>query len=242
MDGRLDIALPNHRGVARTYIQQEDGSFTLLLAEETNLRAESNLNRATANFFFMDVNADGIPDVSGHDADGGASMLLVATHKAFDAVPQYENYMYRGCRYGRDNCIFAALLNDNRMKTISVTRPSGSTNIQREVRDILTNVVDLPSDEVHNNEDGDNAAATYIVLDVNNDSCPDIVNLFANGLWEKNKVGEACIDTFTWRAIVLMNRRCILWRSALSVISLFKRVTRQWKTSITTVRSIYFTG
>ena len=209
MDGRLDIALLNHRGVARTYIQQEDGSFTLLLAEETNLRAESNLNRATANFFFMDVNADGIPDVSGHDADGGASMLLVATHKAFDAAPQYENYMYRGCRYGRDT---------------------------------LTNVVDLPSDEVHNNEDGDNAAATYIVLDVNNDSCPDIVNLFANGLWEKNKVGEACIDTFTWRAIVLMNRRCILWRSALSVISLFKRVTRQWKTSITTVRSIYFTG
>ncbi|MEC7523014.1 MAG: CRTAC1 family protein [Myxococcota bacterium] len=198
-DGRLDLALPDHVGTTRIWVQRPDGTFRFLDANATGLHRVSGHQRATSNFFFIDVDADGLPDMSGHDPDGGPSILLLAQHGVGDETPRYAPAPLRGCRYGRDNCVFGALMNDNRMVTISASRPVAPDNVQREIRDILTDEVVLPADNVSGDAEG-SAAATYLIVDLDNDTCPDIVNLFADGFWQKDRTSSGCADTFTWRA------------------------------------------
>jgi hypothetical protein len=155
--------------------------------------SQSDSGRITSRYIFSNVTekSSGLPDIFGSDADGGDSVI----YPLFDDIdagiaPIYKSEII-GCRGGKARCSALDLNGDGNIEFIV---SSDITDPRRRVYDPLTNTTIIP--ELTNNMHG-YESSSYLTVDIDGDSWPDVVAGRSNGYWRYNPV-KGDFDEFTF--------------------------------------------
>ena len=158
--------------------------------------------RITSRYVFSNITQklSGLPDIFGSDADGGDSVIYpLSSDVKTGGLPIYNNEK-PGCRGGFARCVALDINGDGDIELVATAKIG---NEKRRIYNPLTNatIVEKLTDET---VDGYNSPS-YLIVDVDGDSWPDIVAGSSNGYWRYNPI-KADFDDFTFAFIPPVSR------------------------------------
>lgn len=148
--------------------------------------------RITSRYIFSNVTgkASGLPDIFGSDADGPNSVIYpISSDINAGNSPVYKNEII-GCRGGKARCLALDINGDG---NIEFLMSESSGNIKRKIYNPLSNATVVPT--IANSSEPGYNSASYLIVDVDGDSWPDIVDGKNGGYWRYNPIKQT-LDEF----------------------------------------------
>ncbi len=164
------------------YYNNNDGKYSQL-----------GSGRITSRYIFSNITkkSSGLPDMFGSDADGGDSVIYpLLSDVSVGKSPVYSSEI-KGCIGGKARCSALDINGDGNIELIVSSTVSDS---RRRIYDPLTNTTIVPG-LLDENASG-YGASSYLIVDVDGDSWPDVVAGQSNGYWRYNPA-KADFDSFT---------------------------------------------
>ena len=164
--------------------------------------SQSGSGRITSRYVFSNITGkvSGLPDIFGSDADGADSVIYpLPTNIIAGESPVYKNEI-KGCRGSKARCLALDINGDGDIEFL-VSASTG--NIKRRIYDPLSNTTIIPA-LANSSEPGYNSAS-YLIVDVDGDSWPDIVDGKNGGYWRYNPIKKD-LDEFTFAFIHPVSR------------------------------------
>lgn len=194
IDGCSDLFVGTHNdnaGTSQMFLHKVEGGqctnqFTHY-GNEDGKYSQVGSGRITSRYVFSNItgNESGLPDIFGSDADGGDSVIYPILGISGDAkTPKYKQET-KGCRGDKARCLALDINGDGNIEFI-VSANTG--NIKRRIYAPLTNNT-IINGLTKNTEPGYNSAS-YLIVDVNGDSWPDIVDGKNGGYWLYNSITQ----------------------------------------------------
>jgi hypothetical protein len=158
--------------------------------------------RITSRYIFSNITKQpsGLPDIFGSDADGGNSVIYPLNDKLnANNAPIYNNEI-NGCRGGKARCTALDINGDGNIDFIASSDLGAP---RRRIYDPLTNETIIP--ELANANTSGYRTTSYLIVDVDGDSWPDVVAGQSGGYWRYNP-DKSSFDEFTFAFIPPVDR------------------------------------
>jgi hypothetical protein len=145
--------------------------------------SQSGNGRITSRYVFSNITrkTSGLPDIFGSDADGGDSVIYPLSNSILEGdAPIYKGEI-KGCRGGFARCLALDINGDGDLEFL-VSAKTG--NIKRRIYDPLTNSTIISG--LANSSEPGYKSSSYLIVDVDGDSWPDIIDGKNGGYWRYN--------------------------------------------------------
>ncbi|MBA6265142.1 VCBS repeat-containing protein [Colwellia sp. Bg11-12] len=156
--------------------------------------SQKGKGRISSRYIFANITGkkNGLPDFFGSDSDGGDSVIYPIAPTVNTTMPPVYNSEIVGCRGGKNRCVTLDINGDGRLELLT---SASVTDLKRRIYDPISNTTIIP--KLTNKYQPGYKSSSYLIVDIDGDSWPDIVSGEAYGYWRYNPITQT-LDNFVY--------------------------------------------